>query len=528
MSALADASIHAFINENRLRTSKGNRFTFDDHLFLFDVYSDFSPELAILKPAQIGASEMQVVKVLWAMRKYGIDVVYTMPTRDEAYALAGSKVNRLIANNPVFQQLVKDRDTIEQKTVGANMLYFKGTHSPKDAITVPADWLCHDETDSSRLDVIADYQSRLQHSKFKWTHWFSHPSSPGAGVDQHWRRSDMKEWFVKCSKCAKEQFLEWPESICRDRRAYVCKACSAPLSEDDRRVGRWVSRHSGRSVSGYHISLLMAPWVSAGEIVDKFEAHPQDFFFNKVLGLPYEGGGNRISEAVIYRNCTMENNLHEEAVIGVDVGLVKHFVVGNAGGLFRHGTFEDWAEFERLLKEYPRSIAVIDAMPDLTEPRRLRDRYPGRVFLCSFARDRKGMQLVRWGKKDEDGHVLADRNRMIQLVVDEIHKGSLVFSGMPAEWRDYAKHWATMYRVTERDATDKPVSVWKSTSGVDHYCLCTIYWRIALDRFGGEAFVTGGDDGGIIDVQPSVYVPPGGMIPARPPLPPKSRDWRDT
>jgi len=50
------------------------------------------------------------------------------------------------------------------------------TWSKKAAMMIPADRLVHDEKDSSKLDVISDYQARLQHSKFKQTHTFSHPS----------------------------------------------------------------------------------------------------------------------------------------------------------------------------------------------------------------------------------------------------------------------------------------------------------------------------------------------------------------
>ena len=44
---------------------------------------------------------------------------------------------------------------------------------------------------------------------------------------------------------------------------------------------------------------------------------------------------------------------------------------------------------------YPNAIAVLDAHPDLTEPRKIQERFVGRVFLNNYARDRKTLQLIR-------------------------------------------------------------------------------------------------------------------------------------
>jgi len=39
------------------------------------------------------------------------------------------------------------------------------------------------------------------------------------------------------------------------------------------------------------------------------------------------------------------------------------------------------------------------------------------------------MQLIRWGKDQELGNVLADRNRMIQIVVDEFNDSRITLQG---------------------------------------------------------------------------------------------------
>ena len=48
--------------------------------------------------------------------------------------------------------------------------------------------------------------------------------------------------------------------------------------------------------SGYWIPLLLAPWITAKEILDYKADKTEEYFYNKVLGLPYIGGGNKLSK----------------------------------------------------------------------------------------------------------------------------------------------------------------------------------------------------------------------------------------
>ena len=170
--------------------------------------------------------------------------------------------------------------------------------------------------------------------------------------------------------------------------------------------------------------------------------------------------------------------------MGWECGLVKHWVLGNSQGLFHYGRADSWDEIRSLLKRFERSIAVIDALPDLTEPRRLREEFPGRVFLCHYAKDRKTFQLIRWGANDEFGNVVADRNRLLQLVIDEFADSRIPLQGQPGDWAEFYSHWKTLYRLNDVDALGNPKWTWETSTGEDHYCHATAYWRIGMDRIG--------------------------------------------
>lgn len=479
---LSSKSIHIFNEKYGIKNENGIKLDFKKHSFLWDIYSDFTPKQVCLKAAQIGFSTLAIIKTLYVSNYRNFDIIYTLPTAGDVYDFVTSKVNRIIQQNPILQEWVKDRDTIEQKKVNKNVIYYRGTFVERAALMVSSDLNVHDEIDRSDQSVVGQYASRLQHSNNKWEWKFSNPSVKGNGVDRDWTISDQKHWFIKCSHCSKEQYINWPDNIDLERKIFICKHCKKELSSEDRRVGRWVPKYRNREVSGYWISLLMAPWITAKEICDYFDTKSKEYFWNFVLGLPYIGEGNTITPDIIYRNLTDLVNNQERCVIGVDSGVVKHFVVGNKQGLFYYGKTENWDDIEQLLRRFQKSIMVIDAMPDITKPRELREKYPGRVFLCHYAKDRKTMQLIRWGEHNEFGNVLADRNRVLQMVLDEFADMRIPLQGNKEDWSEYYSHWDTMYKMVEKDALGVEQFSWETSTGKDHFCHATAYWRIGMDR----------------------------------------------
>lgn len=515
-------SIQGWLDAHQIVNEKGDPISFLKHLFLLDIYEDQSDNIVGLKAAQVGFSTLEILKNIRDAETQKMDIIYTLPTDNDVSVFVGGKVNRILNNNPHLGKLTKDKDTIDQKQIGKSMIYFRGTWTKKAAIMITADRLVHDEKDSSKQDVVLDYQARLQHSKFKQTHVFSHPSVPNNGVDIEWQLSDQKEWFIMCPHCNHRQFLSWNTedprrmSIDIEKREFVCKKCRGILSWKDRAIGEWVKKHMDRKWSGYHISLLMAPWVTAGEIIDKFNDPKQtmDFFYNKILGLPYAGSGNVVTEDMIMGAITKEENSYKgRLVIGVDTGIQLRYVIGNKQGLVGYGQMTDYMPddanklpleqtLEYYLKKFETSIMVIDQGGDIIGSRKLAKKYPGRVFLCHYARDRKTMQLMRWGEGEESGNVLVDRNRMIQFVIDEFREKRLkLYNGTENDWYDYWLHWAHIYRLVEEDTLGVRRHTWHR-SDRDDWVHATVYWRVGIDRFGGQGAVVMPET----EIQPDSYM----------------------
>jgi hypothetical protein len=494
--SLQEISIHAFIQQNGIKNETGIPIDFKDHMFLFDIYRDFSPKLVIMKGAQVGATTMEAIKTMWGVKNMGLDSIYVLPTYEDVNTMVGSKVNRIIAQNEILKTWTKDKDTIDQKQIGNHYIHFRGSWTSKAAIMVSSDWNCYDEVDACKMEVVEQYATRLQASKHKIEHYFSHPSAPNTGVDKFWQMSDMHHWFIICSHCGSDQYLSWPESICKERKIYQCKDCKEEIYDDDRRRGRWVAKYKQteeRDFRGYWIPLLVVPTVSAKEILGYYKNKSDEYFYNKVLGLPFVGGGNKLTQTAFEQNLTNENlypGANERVVMGLDTGTSLYYVLGTEKGLFHYAVAKDYTEIEDLMTRWPRMTVICDQMGDLIGSRALREKYPGRVYLCLFGEDRKTKELVRWGKHDEQGAVIADRNRTLQLVVDEFTSKRVPVMGTVEDWGEYMMHWNNLTRIKEYDSKTNILKAKKWVkNGQSDFPFATAYWRIGMSRFGNGGTV---------------------------------------
>ena len=482
---LENISPIAFIQEHQIKTETGLLFDLRSHKYLYRPLADLSPRQCSMKAAQIGMTTLEILKAMWVVKNLRLDAIYTLPTAEDMNLIVGSKVNRIIAQNPILQEWTKDKDTIEQKQIGNNFLYFRGTWTQKAATMIPSDLNIHDELDASNQSVIEQYSTRLQHSKHQWEWFFSHPSAESTGVHNKWLISDQKHWFVKCSHCNFRQYLEFPKSLDETKKIFVCKRCDKEIYDEDRRTGEWVARYPSREFKGYWIPLLIAPHVSAKRILQYRQEKTEEYFYNKVLGLPYVGGGNKLTKANFMQNLRDEIHMQDgQIVIGVDTGLNIHLTVGDKNGLFYFSETSDYEELRYLLgKRFKKAVCIIDAGGDLIGSRKIKEEFAGRVYLCSFGSDKTGEELAKWN--EDDFTVLADRNRCVQLTVDEFTDRRIPVIGTETDWYPYWVHWNALTRVSEVNKHGQVRKIW-ARNGPDHWAMATVYWRIGMMKFGGE------------------------------------------
>lgn len=482
-------SISYFLLKQNISNDQGQPLDFKDHAYLQDIYDDFSPNQVILKAAQIGFSTMANIKALWLAKNKGLDIIYSLPSAADIKDFVSGKTNRLIAYNPVFQDWTHDKDSIEQKRVGNNVIYFKGTWTERAAIATPADLYISDETDRSKQEIVGQYQTRLQHSKFGWTWYFSNPSVPGMGVDKYWGMSDQKHWFVMCD-CGHEWYITMENIMFPASKDKIGSKLAEPYfgclkckKELERRNGRWVAKYANRTYSGYWIPLLIVPTKSAQYILNKKKEMTEEQFANFVLGQPYVGKGNVLTRPMFVQNITERLNPQDSRpIIGVDTGNDINVVVGNKYGIFYNNKSPDYAELRAMMNRWDNAICVIDAGGDFRGAKSFRAEFPHRVFLCYFRQDRKNDEIIQWN--DDDGTVVVDRNKLIQLAVDEFAEKRMPVYGTETDWYDYMAEWLGMYRTSELNNLQVETYIWnKPASGRCDYPFAHVYCRVGLDRF---------------------------------------------
>lgn len=499
---------YTWILQHDIKTSQGLLFEFEKRKYLKKIVNDFSPKQVWLKPPQIGASEITFIKALYVAKKKGKDIIYTLPSQSDVQDMVGSKFNRIISQNPILSAWVKDKDTIEQKRVGNNVIYFRGTIGKTQAMMVSSSLNIHDELDASAQDIIVQYQTRQEaqeKEEDKWRWMFSHPSITGMGVDVYWEKSNKQEWFITCPKCKWSQILEWPLNINQDKEIYICAKCGEELPDDIRINGMWKPTSEG-DFSGYHVSQLMLHNKNAHSIVEAYNDPLKDrqYFYNFVLGLPYTSPDHKITVNEVLRNCVDETNDQSgNIIIGADTGHGIHYCLMNREGVFYYdhettitATKDPYDVIRRLLKRFTKSIAVFDQGGDLIGVRKLQAEFPGRVLLCFYRKDRKSIEIIQFGEGEEFGKVIVDRNRLITLIIEQMKEpGRVRLNGTREEWQEFAEHFANVYRerissVQNRPEKDDPTLygesyVWKR-SGHDHFLHAFIYAYVGLQKYSGE------------------------------------------
>lgn len=492
LDKIENVNISAWILKHGIRTENGEILNFNNYRFLLGVYADNSLWICSMKAAQIGFTTYEILKSLFEAKNENIDIIYVLPTADDVKQFSGGKTNRIIDNNPILQEWTADKDSVEQKRVGKATIYYRGSWTERTALMISAKKLIVDEYDRCKTSVVEQYDSRLQAVNNARKAFFSNPSRPDFGIDKIYHKSDQKKWHITHSCGAKFPMLE--DCIDYEAEIYRCPSCQGEITDEERRMGDWVATSKGEW-SGYWIPLWITPWTSASKIAKYKREKTGEYFANFVAGLPFLGGGDKVMPSTITNCLSPKVNSHaERIIIGVDTGLPIHIVCANKEGYFYYdklsmpGVKQDpYKELEDLMIRWPKSIVVADQGGDLIGIRQLQAKYPGRVFLVWYRKDKKGVEMIDWGKDEEYGKVTADRNRLIQLFIDEMLDRRVTFNGTESEWQEYVAHWLNIYRVWvpmagEADDSSRKEFRWER-NGADHWVHCTIYARIGLSKF---------------------------------------------
>jgi len=498
----------AWIHKRKVLNEKKKRLSFRTHFFLFEIFADTSKKIAVMKGAQEGLSTWAIATELHDARYKAINQIHVLPSSGDATVFVQSKVNPMIQENPdlATKASKKDADSVEQKQFGRSFLFYKGTRGKTSGHMITSDRNWYDEYDRCEMEKVHEYESRLEGiGSLREERWLSTPTIPEYGIHAKFLEGDQKHWRFRCPECLAEQHMQWPESVDKARRCYVCLACNAPITKRAIREGKWKAKFPGREISSYWIPQMIVPWISAGSLIDAEAKAEQngtlDYFYNFKLGLPYLRADGTMPATLVLKNLVTGQLAERNACAGVDVQQDELYVqVGNADAVFAITKLRDepgktrWDRLGELIELYDIRYMVIDAGYKPNDVLAFAKRYPGIVYMNWYQEAPKGDPIFRFADAvgfqekgpetfEESIKVLTDRERALDLYVDKLRKGERRFhyAAHDPNLQELIRHMKTMYTRTIETKHGTPKREWANT-GKNDYVMAGVYLEVAFHK----------------------------------------------
>lgn len=502
----------------------GKRFSFKSHEFQKDILADTAKTSIIIKPAQVGLSELAYRYAIAACcTQENMTIIYTFPSSSDAEKNCKTRIDPLIEGSPEVKRLINvNLNNSEVKQFGKNsFLFFKGTFSSTQALSTPADCVIHDEFDKSDTTQASVYISRLQHKTHKLRKVFSTPTIEKFGVSKEAETSRRMKHLATC-KCCNHVFLpdyftdikvpgwdkpleeitvrnihtvKWQQAVLlcpkcgRDpqlhhtRMQFVCENAS-----ENHEANTWyVSPFSAHEI------LLPSYLVNTST---KFKKYSE--FKNQTLGLTAEEKNESIQEADI-TSVEMPNLQSSEFhVMGSDMGLLCHVCIGRIAS---DGTFVivhreqiHYTQFEarslRLAAEYRVVLHVMDTQPYVDLVTRITKARPnnwGAIFITSkspiaFTLQNEAEDVTE-GKMDLK-LVKINRTAALDSLLTVIKEGTWAIQSSDQN-EAYRAQMLSMKRVQKFTKDGELTYFWEKTGDEnDHFHMATLYLWVATQMRG--------------------------------------------
>ena len=484
-------------------TSRGEPLDFVEHKYLIDIYKDQHWFICYMKSAQTGGTERVLTEALWLPDQFQENTIYVFPTGGSVGDLVQERVDEPM-NNKDYLKGVSGRakasfgkkvDKIGLKRMSKGFIYFRGSGSPAQITSVPADMTVADELDRMPVENVPYISKRLEHSKRKWQRWLSTPTIPNYGIHKIFLDTDQRYYNVRCPHCNEWQVLDFFKNVDYEMKnekevlwaKLVCAKCREQIVPWECE-GKWVATADSEK-HGYHMSKMYSPRLDLKKTVEEsFKTSEWELqqFYNQDLGIPYEPKGGKISEEVL-QSCKRDYSLgikEGDNYMGVDVGLKLHIIIQNSKKKVAFiGTRDKFEEIDTLMNEFNVKHVVVDALPETRKSQEFVSRFRGRASMCYYSM--KTVEKDRWFKTDDEDPFIVHTNRTISLdmYTARYTKQTIELPKTLDDHMEFKDHMKALTRViVEKRGGAEKVAEYLQT-GPDHYYHAGNYSNIAKAIF---------------------------------------------
>lgn len=262
-------------------------------------------KVVFVKPNQVGGTEAANNLIGYRMHSKPSAVLYAAENEDKAKAWSTECLAPMLRDTPALAELVsepKTRDsgnTIKAKKYPGGHLAIGWATSPATASSRPREVVILDEYDAYRPTIEGDYgELAILRTDTYEDRLIFIPSTPrdrleapaGAAIDakryspieREYEESDKRHYHVPCPHCKKFQPLRWTDEK-GNRRVmwdeepllayYICdNGCVIEEEAKSEMLarGKWIAERECRGVAGFHLNKLYSPFVTWGEVAEKF------------------------------------------------------------------------------------------------------------------------------------------------------------------------------------------------------------------------------------------------------------------
>ncbi len=293
-------------------------------------------EVVFYTASQIGKTEILNNIVGYFIDQDPSPILVVMPTVELAEAWSKDRLSPTIHDTPVLRAKVREprsRDsgnTITHKRFPGGHISIVGANAPAALSSRPIRIVLCDEVDRFPASAGVEGDPVALAARRAATFWnrkrvlTSTPTLKDLSrIEQAWKESDQREFYVPCPACGAFQVLHWTpgdghggivyEKDSDDRAIpetarYRCGKCMAEIEETQKAWmldrGEWRATHPDRPVRGFHISALYSPWVRWAEMAAEWDSahrNPERLkvFINTMLGESWEERGETVDAHVL-------------------------------------------------------------------------------------------------------------------------------------------------------------------------------------------------------------------------------------
>ena len=509
---------------------KTGTLSFRDFPFQVELMSQpvgLANDVVVKKATQCGISMLLWRWAGWRADVFGDTVLYVFPTEKHVQKFGDERIEPSIQASPYLTRRVP-RHYVKQKAlkrIGNGWLHLQGATSRAGAQSTAADALVFDEYDELDQGNVEQIERRISGAvaagRQPRVRRVGIPTIPGFGMDAAFKRSDRREWFVKCPACAHEGPVTWWENVRWTQPGSdevfrpgtdvfddpgvvgdVWRVCALCEGEIDVSQGRWQATRESDTV-GYNVPRLIVPRTDLQAIVKASRGslpHEVQAFHNNDLGEAWQAADAGITEEEVRRACSFGGETAGEmgpqvfpVVMGLDVASARnlHAVVhkvnpdGSRDALAMKEC-ADFAEAAELIRRYAVRMCVVDHLPETRSARALQADWPGRVLLAAYAEHEPTNPF----RVDLD-RAMITANRTVAL--DAMLEGLRRVRVRPLKQspRGYVEHLTAFHRMSEMNEKTGIVTHRYISTGPDDWGHAECYALLATEALLFEEIARG-------------------------------------